>query len=70
MTERDIESRVVAIRALLEKQLKKDKDVNKEAQTAILMTLDLVGNLFVDINRIANAAEASHPMNKKRVMGT
>lgn len=56
MNERDIESRVVVVKALVEETMVAE-GANGDQRCMAVAAIELLGNLMVDINRIANSLE-------------
>ena len=56
MNERDIDSRVVVVKALIEETMKAE-GANADQRCMAVAAIELLGNLMVDVNRIASALE-------------
>ena len=56
MNERDIDSRIVVVKALIEETMAAE-GANGDQRCMAGAAIELLGNLMVDINRIADALE-------------
>lgn len=56
MTERDIDSYIIVVKTMIENTMR-GEGANADQRCAAEAMLTVLGNFFVDVNRIANALE-------------